>query len=298
MSEQKEDRNLGKKEGSHRLSWLHDLSEKLGGNESEDFQAVLVFFKELEKPTFDIDKQNESRQKVMVLKGILLAADARGTDVNLGGFEGETREFLAADVNQEVWLDFLKILLRHKENFQYQIAVFASLMKDPQVAQELFPEATLLKSEYQIVLSHKHWDLCDKSERRLDLSLTHGAVLNVDGFLLIKFFGRFTALCLKDSISSNGNVFIKGCFYTPVDSNIREDIKNRFYTNSSRDIKLNNPEQWLLMRPLELSDQSTDSYLDEIEKKLQKLSQTLPARIMGKSRKDAASEFYEDEIGN
>lgn len=284
---------------SDRLSWLKDISEKFGGVSSSEFQILREFLQRLDTKTFDIDREVENKRQLMIIKGIFLASDARSLADQLGRYEAETKEFLNDTKNQELWINLLKLLLNYRDNFAYQIAVLGTLLKNINVVKELFPEANVLTSDYQISFEHKYWDLCGSSEVRLQNALDDTAVLVIDDFLLLKFYGRLTALCLKDAITPSGQFFLKGCFYSPTDSKNREQLRQDFYQNSSTSVMLHNSSAWVVLRPVEADEKlnkNPQEFIQTVDEYVKKLPSVLPDLIHQQTRQEAAESKYEDDV--
>ena len=81
--------------------------------------------------------------------------------------------------------------------------------------------------------SHETWYLCDTAERLLERSVEDDAVMALtsegqDPNFLLKFNGKLTALCLSDTVTADGKVFLRGNWYSPIDKRTRDTFKKDF----------------------------------------------------------------------
>ena len=92
----------------------------------------------------------------------------------------------------------------------------------PQSVREAAPQL-----EFTIVSNEREWQLCGSAEPRMRDSFKEKTLINVNGFLLVKFRGRMTALCIKNTVV-NGNTFTAGTWYSPVGDELRQKLRDDF----------------------------------------------------------------------
>ena len=81
--------------------------------------------------------------------------------------------------------------------------------------------------EFEVVQERNGWFLCGAAEERLQRAMESGAVIVVNEFLLMKFIGKLSALCVKD-MNMGTTKFKKGFWYAPLDTELREQVRNDF----------------------------------------------------------------------
>lgn len=128
------------------------------------------------------------------------------------------------------------------------------------------PETSIVEEEddsnIEVLKEYNGWYLCATSEQKLEQALEKQAALVVNNFLVLKFIGKMTALCIKD-MDIGGAHFKKGMWYSPVDF-VRDSLRSNFEAGVRQVTQPNG--QWVEMR--ELNGQSVDEnrqYTDELD---------------------------------
>ncbi len=101
------------------------------------------------------------------------------------------------------------------------------------------------KFEFKIVKTHNGWYLCSASEERLIEAIRFNSAMIINDFLVLKFVGKMTALCIKDT-KVGDQMFRKGYWYSPVDLDTRNSLTEDF-DNGKRKVKYQKG-QWQEMR--------------------------------------------------
>lgn len=146
---------------------------------------------------------------------------------------------------------------------QYQRAVLSSQFTSADLrANPLLDVEHASNLNYSIkILEPKSWRLCDTSEPRLSYALENQLVIIVEPGLAVKFHGRLSGLCFK-SFATRGGAFIEGNWYSPVDSNLRQEITENFDIGNRRVVI---PEgQWSLMKMYNPGSSMVKSRINEI----------------------------------
>lgn len=115
---------------------------------------------------------------------------------------------------------------------------------------------------------HASWGLCVAAEERMLQAMEDQAVLLVNEVLLVKFFGKMSAVALKTTRLTNGTLLVAGCWYAPIDQ--RAAIRQAFDAGNSR---LRGEGRWVLLRALE-----EDMEKDLLEQ-AQQYADTLPEQL-------------------
>ena len=172
----------------------------------------------------------------------IVQAIKHATDSNLTKHIAETlREFTK---DQEVRESLIPEMVREGNNYARALLLSEYTSDDlpeqyrSQLAISIKPEINA-KPE----LAHNRWTLCKTSEAKMLNALSDFSTIMVGG-LMIKFFGRTTALCFESFATKHGT-FIEGNFYSP-DSETQSKLKESFL------LGVNCPElslgSWFLMR--------------------------------------------------
>jgi len=101
----------------------------------------------------------------------------------------------------------------------------------------------------------EEWYLCDTSEQLLGRSIADHATIAIgdsdEPSLLVKVKGKKTALCVKDTRTEDGKLFVRGNWYSP-DLDLKADILDAFYKGQGRmDFE---EGSWILMRGVKSND--------------------------------------------
>jgi len=191
--------------------------------------------------------------------------------------------------NDQAVYDLISVLADNPQTNKFQLALLlsqTSLTHMPQTLREKL-KPILADMEFKIKPEHGGWWLCDMAEPRLMESMQNTAVVLVNGSLLVKFDGKFTALCLQTTTTKEGYAFLEGTWYSPVDKATREAIKDSFDQGRAK-LTLEQAE-WALMRPLEQnfdSGQSAEEILRQAREFAQSLGDRLPDTIGEISREE------------
>jgi hypothetical protein len=150
------------------------------------------------------------------------------------------------------------------------------------IGEKLKPVIT--DAELKLKSEHGTWWLCGQAEPRLRLALADGAVMLVNGRLLLKFNDKLSALCLESFSASNGAVFLEGNWYSPTDNTTRVQLRSRFDQGHAK-TQLATGE-WAIMRPLDKEgNRSPEQILEGVRQAAQRLPNRLPDQIAGLDRR-------------
>jgi hypothetical protein len=97
-----------------------------------------------------------------------------------------------------------------------------------------FSNENMTDSRQQILPWGVYAKLCSDAEDRLLRSIRENAVILVNDSLLLKFYGKMAALCLKSYTTANGQRFIAENWYSPVDEADRENLVSAFILGKGR----------------------------------------------------------------
>lgn len=185
--------------------------------------------------------------------------------------------------------NLLAIMADDPDKYKFQIGVLLSQipidkLPDP-LTQKLKP--TLTNLEFKINVGQGNWWLCGRAEPRLINCLRNGAAVLVNGFLLVKFEGKFSALCIRTTSIPNGQTFVEGNWYSPVSQDLKESVRRGFDDGRS---SLAIPSgEWAMIRPLSRdlsSGLSPSEILEQAQRHASSMPDRLPDRINGMSRSD------------
>jgi hypothetical protein len=170
-------------------------------------------------------------------------------------------------------------MLDRPESYRMQLGIIGSLVTLDQMQEDVVEKLNPHHSGLDISLepSHDTWDLCGSTETRLIHAIADGGVMAVgeedNPYLLLKFKGKLTALCVQNVATEEGKVFVQGNWYSPT-GDTRGDLTHAF------DAGLGNvtPQgSWALMRPVEEVGVKTAEDVIAIGKKVaRRLSTALP----------------------
>lgn len=155
----------------------------------------------------------------------------------------------------------ISAMLEHPDKYKMQLGIILSQLNYDQMPDELKAKLKphMLGLDFSIKTSHGAWFLCDKAEPRLKQSIQEGAVMAIgdkdNPYLLVKFIGKLSALCLQDVIMQDGKVFVKGNWYSPTDNETRDSLKVAFDAGQGR-VNLQKGS-WALMRSIRPRDGKT-----------------------------------------
>ncbi len=139
--------------------------------------------------------------------------------------------------------------------------------------------------------SFASWYLCSDAEPRLLQAIHDQAVLLVNGTLLLKFDGKFSAVALATTPLVDGTHLVAGCWYAPVDH--REELRSAFDRGESRCCVAG---QWTLLRELRECDQQAEvcSLFQQAQRCAATLPAQLPPQIGRRTRESYRSSLHEN----
>lgn len=189
--------------------------------------------------------------------------------IGKGITEASARSFLQR-ANEE---GHLTPILASPDASAYQKAFAASQLGTGDFnTQEPNPPISLTMApglKYGIYVIDPNWKLCDKSEDRLERSLTDGAVIVIEPGLAVKFAGRLTAYCFR-SFATEIGTFLEENWYSPVDPKLRNTL-NIGFDHGVRHMQP--PEgKWGLMR------QYNGKLLPKLQTAINEIPEILPAQ--------------------
>ena len=129
---------------------------------------------------------------------------------------------------------------------------------------------------------HPKWALCYEAGKKLQTAIDNGiAIKQEEGTLLIKPApGRVTALCLK-TFSTQNATFVEGNWYSPVDKEIREKIRECYIQGNTKiDI------QQGIWTPMRAVLQSEEQVFNAAKQAVTNLPERMPYMVRGMSRRD------------
>ncbi len=92
------------------------------------------------------------------------------------------------------------------------------------------------------------WWLCDTAENYLFTAMKNREAVLIDDVFLMKARGKVAAICLENSMSEDGFVFLRGNWYSLADQNKRVRVRDAVARGKHR---LHFPEAtWIFMREL------------------------------------------------
>ncbi|MBP9781513.1 hypothetical protein KBC89_02555, partial [Candidatus Woesebacteria bacterium] len=182
----------------------------------------------------------------------------------------------------------IEIMADDPDKYKFQLGVLLS-----QVTIDKLPETLIAKLkpvianlELQIRVGYETWWLCGESEPRLIESIRDRAAVLVDGFILIKFTGKFSGLCVQTTTLANGQSFIEGNWYSPI-GGLRDQIKQEFDSGNSK-IAVSTGE-WAMIRPVANDGRNgftANEVLEQAQAYVASMPDSLPDRIRGQQRRE------------
>ncbi len=219
----------------------------------------------------------KNNQELLILLNFLFmnhASDDLESDLCFSyGFELER---VAEQLNNEFVLTLLDFLLDDPKTHRFQIGIILTAVKlnnlPSNIMQKLQPQLTDL--EIELRPSNNAWYLCGSSETHFERSLADSALLMVNEHLAVKFRGKITGLCVETFTTSNGQTFLKGHWYSPVDEKCRTDLIEAFDNGVTR---ITLPTSvWAAMRPLKKRDDEERRLFFQLQKFVAELPAILP----------------------
>ena len=232
---------------------------------------------------YNISKENysETPRDKLLIDYLIKDSDKRRRKFMEALFESkESQKFVALleiyNINQvdvpkfiadQNVFDLIGIMLDNDKKYKFQLAVLLSRMSIKDMPPELVKKIKTIEtnSQFKITIGCDDWLLCDETESFLEESMRSNLVLLVNDKLLVKFAGKLTALCLKTFSTIDGFTFLKGNWYSLVDTTLRTITREAFDDGIS---KINLKEgKWALMRPLAgCRYKNSAEFMEETEK--------------------------------
>lgn len=165
-----------------------------------------------------------------------------------------TEESLGEDLNNQLIIDLVSAMSFDTDTFRTGLGILLSMVKYDEIPEETRERLNpyLIDAEFAMVIQKNFWYLCGAAEPRLRIALRKGAAIVVNDHLVVKFYGKLSALCTKTFTTTNGVTFLAGNWYSPSDSESREGLRNAFDQGKSH-VTLQSGE-WALMRTIEDKD--------------------------------------------
>jgi hypothetical protein len=203
-------------------------------------------------------------------------------------------------LSDSVIISLIDFMASSPERYKFQLGVLLSQIPFNQLseplAQKLQPVLTNL--EFQIKVGNEQWWLCGEAEPRFLRCIQSGALVLVNDALLVKFEGKFTALCVKNMRMPNGQTFIEGNMYSPVGSELKKLIQSNF-DNGNAKPNLQSGE-WAMIRGLNNdsnSGLSAAEILNQAKQYAANMPDQLPDTIGGIPRRQFRSSRPEEIHG-
>lgn len=174
---------------------------------------------------------------------------------------------------------------------RYRLGLVAGLLPslDPSI-QRSFKPAVQDGVNFKVTSYHKDWMLCQDAEDYMKKALRMDALVLVNGGILMKTVGKFTGLCVN-SFSTSSATFLEGNWYSPVDGDSRDAIKQGFDRGDAR-IDLTEGD-WILLRSI-YDDKDSQEVLAKAKQKAADLPRHLPGMIRGVPRRKFRIANHED----
>jgi len=130
--------------------------------------------------------------------------------------------------------EIVQSMLTSPGQFTFQLGIVFSKVDPSYYSDSVAELLSVHKTSHDIEIktSYADWDLCATSENKLNTAISaHTAVvIHDDGepLFMLKVNGKMTAICLQNTVTPSGLMFVKGNWYSPVDSDYRSFLKNSF----------------------------------------------------------------------
>ncbi len=133
----------------------------------------------------------------------------------------------------------LEWMLLHPKRFTPQLALIMSMINVQEVPNTDLSrlQASEITHDITLLPFHNRWNLCAAAEPRLLVATdTKRATTIVDQekdtpYMVIKDHGLLAGLCTQTVQTPKGNIMMEGCFYAPVDTDTRKNIKEAIKNN-------------------------------------------------------------------
>lgn len=200
-------------------------------------------------------------------------------------------------LSDDAMIQLITIMTKSIDKFKFELSMLLT-----QVNINLLPIEVIekikpitMQSEFRLMPENGTWYLCGSGETRLLNSIEDGAVVAVNGKLLVKFVGKFSAFCTETFTTKEGYTFIEGSWYSPVDLQSRFSITEAF-DNGVGAIDLGSGE-WAFMRAgFSDDDHTVQQIIEESRRCIKKcIAGELPREIRGMPRqlyRETSKEYF------
>lgn len=258
----------------NRYNFLSDIFSKLQWDDSISFMREIdAYFKD-----------GEGNKRLLLLREIFSKVSSSDLGAVLTQAHIRLSE-LPQILNDQTIIHLVEFMLDDPERYKFQLGSILSqipLANIPKNLQTRLLSATS-DSEFKVKMYNGGWWLCSSAEPRLARSVTNQAVVLVNSNFLVKFDGKFSAVCLE-TVSNAQGTFVAGNWYSPTDTELKLALRDAFDSGIAR-INLAKGE-WTLMRPLaEYDHELPDEMLTRLKDFADQLPDSLPPTIDGVSRK-------------
>lgn len=280
-------------------------AEQIPQTALDNFPELTATIKRLDrhsKKIFEILRTQTISTQLLIFFEILLSSNE--TSFFGSKFEAMMNgEEIANILKGEFFEVLLEAMTDNFQKYRFHIGVILSMADKVNIPTTIVEKIQVIGTDLEITIkpNEKSWWLCKESEKRLRKAMADDAVLLVNDCMLVKFVGKLTALCTHTYSARNGQVFIEGNWYSPVDDPLRDQIREAFDTGFSR-LKING--EWLLIRPLTTLNNNNRvgsirgaliqplmrvknrRYMERVKRYINKLPDRFSQEIDGQSRYD------------
>jgi len=192
----------------------------------------------------------EGKSKLEFIKSLLTSESSNQISLpNLLNSGGHTLNDLPELLGDESMIQLIAVMSKSLEKYKFGIALLLTQVDinllPPEVLEKVKPVTKNL--EFKLSSERSGWYVCSLGEPRLANAIDDGGVIAINSRLLVKFLGRNSALCTETFTTKDGHTFLEGCWYSPVDKEVRRTIQAAF-DNGIGAIDLDNGGEWAFMR--------------------------------------------------
>ena len=198
---------------------------------------------------------------------------------------GATLEDVPEIFADDAIVEIISIMADNPAEYRFQLGALLTQISVNQLPESIGKKLKPIITDAELKLKSENgtWWLCGMAEPRLKNAIRDGALMLVNGRLLLKFNGKLSALCLESFATSDGVVFLEGNWYSPTDNTTRVQLRSQFDQGHTR-VRLTTGE-WTIMRPLDKDGNRTpEQILEDARQTTQQLPDRLPDRIAGLDR--------------
>jgi len=145
--------------------------------------------------------------------------------------------------------EIVKFFSKDIDNFSFQMGIMLAHLEYEKLPLEV--QDTLkpnkVYGDNKLKPYFSKWWLCDSAEHKLLNSMANNTAMLVNEALLIKFTGRFSALCTKTFTNNEGFTFIEGNWYAPINEEFRIELKDAFERGCAK-VNIDKNSEWALIR--------------------------------------------------